>query len=67
MGPRHLGVGRATWTQVEDAGGAKRRSHCWAYDRDRKRMSWWGHNKCVTAVGACPESRGIWVTIHGEL
>ena len=50
MGPRHLGVGRATWTQVEDAGGAKRRSHCWAYDRDRKRMSWWGHNKCVTAA-----------------
>ena len=21
-----------------------------AYDRDRKRMSWWGHNKCVTAA-----------------
>jgi hypothetical protein len=47
---------RDTWEwdgprgQVEDAGGAKRRSHCWAYDRDRKRMSWWGHNKCVTAA-----------------
>jgi hypothetical protein len=32
----------ATWTQVEDTGPAKRRSHCLAYDSDRKRTVLFG-------------------------